>query len=409
MAATPWLTSDDLIDIVKKRISFPISQNTLSEEDILTFATHELFDSQVPEIMTYHEEFFVFGQTLPLETDKVRYQIPDRAVGMALRDVFLRSYDGNLREMTRIAPEMKSYFQQAGATNNDIYRFYVENDDIVLTNKHVFPAGQYLEVSYYLRPNSLVTTDRAAIVKLFKKTLTINNANIAIGDQVTIGSVVATVGLANNVSTLTFAKGATSADTAANLYLIVNSNIQTAYTSGTNTLTFSSKLVATTYSTLNTTGFSFQSGLSVQFNGIPSVFQATSSEQSVIDFLQTKGGHRTYKIDYELPVGSISGDTITFPASIIPTNYVVGDYVCLSGECIIPQIPSDLHSLLAEKTCARILMSIGDQAGLQSTMMKIGDLEKKQATIVDNRVEGAPIKIVNKNSLLRLQKKTRRW
>lgn len=405
MATTPWLTSDDLIDIVKKRISFPISENTLSEEDILKFATYELFDSQVPAILEYHEEFFVFTQDMPLETDKVRYQIPDRAIGMALRDVFLRSIDGNLREMTRIAPEGKAYFQQAGSTNNDIYRFYIENDDIVLSNKNVFPNGQGLVVTYYLRPNSLVPSSRAATAKYFTKILTVNNDNIKTGVHATtftVGAVTLTAGI-------DFQKGGNSSVTSSNIATaLLGQGINATATS--NTVTVHTKLQKTTFSTSDSTAISLQNGLGIQFINIPTcIIEAYQAESGIIDFLQTKGGHRTYKIGYELPKNSISGDTINFPEGGIPENFVVGDYICLENESIIPQIPSDLHSLLAEKTCSRILMSIGDQGGLQTSTLKIAELERKQATIIDNRVEGSPIKIVNKFSMLRLQKKTRRW
>ena len=397
MATTPWLTSDDLIDIVKKRISFPISQNTLSEEDILKFASYELFDSQVPAIMEYHEEFFVFTEKLPLENDKTRYQIPERAVGMSLRDVFLRSYDGNLREMTRIAPEMKSYFQQAGATNNDIYRFYIENDDIVLSNKNIFPAGQSLEVSYYLRPNSLVKNDRAAIAKNFVKILEIQNSTISNGDIVKVGSNTLIVGT-------DFIKGTTNNSTASNLQSALTSKNVVCSVSE-NQILIKTKLQKTTFETTNNEGFQFDEGIAIEFHSIPSHIV----DESVIDFLQTKGGHRTYRLSYELPNGSVSTNIIKFPKDIVPLNFIIGDYICLENESIIPQIPSDLHSLLAEKTCARILMSIGDNEGLQVSSAKINELEKRQGTLVDNRVEGAPVKIVNKNSLLRLQKKTRRW
>jgi hypothetical protein len=397
MATTPWLTSDDLIDMVKKRISFPISQNTLSEEDILKFASYELFDSQVPAIMEYHEEFFVFTEKISLENDKTHYQIPERAIGMTLRDVFLRSYDGNLREMTRIAPENKSYFQQAGSTNNDIYRFYIENDDIVLSNKNIFPAGQSLDVSYYLRPNSLVKNDRAAIAKNFFKILKIENSTISNGNSVQIGANILVVGV-------DFIKGATNNSTSSNLQAALTlKNINC--TVSENQIIIKTKLQKTTFETSNSEGFKFNDGIGIEFHTLPNHIV----NESVIDFLQTKGGHRSYKLSYELPLDSVSGNTITFPKDIVPSNFVIGDYICLENESIIPQIPSDLHSLLAEKTCARILMSIGDNEGLQVSSAKINELEKRQGTLVDNRVEGAPIKIVNKNSLLRLQKKTRRW
>ena len=397
MATTPWLTSDDLIDIVKKRISFPISQNTLSEEDILKFASYELFDSQVPSIMEYHEEFFVFTHEYVLETDKLRYQIPDRAVGMTIRDVFLKSADGNLREMTRISPENKAYFQQAGSTNNDIYRFYIESDDIVLTNRNVYPNGQSLVITYYLRPNSLVKNERAAIATYFTKTITVSNTSLVSGDSVTIGSTTLEAGV-------DFSIGANSNVTASNLSNAINSS-GIISTVSTNQITVKTKQQSTTYTTTNDASFVIQTGLGIEFSSIPTNIE----NGSVIDFLQTKGGHRTYKIGYELASNAISSNIINFPTGVIPSNFVVGDYICLENESIIPQIPSDLHSLLAEKTCSRILMSLGDQAGLQTSSLKIAELERKQATIVDNRVEGAPVKLVNKNALLRLQKKTRRW
>jgi len=46
-----------------------------------------------------------------------------------------------------------------------------------------------------------------------------------------------------------------------------------------------------------------------------------------------------------------------------------------SNQCIIPQIPPELHSGLAERTAARILASLGDMSGLQASNAKIQELE----------------------------------
>ena len=64
--ATPWMTTDDLISAVKRKISFPISQNTFSEEDIIQFANEEMFIAQVPSVLQYHEEYFVYRVQTPL-------------------------------------------------------------------------------------------------------------------------------------------------------------------------------------------------------------------------------------------------------------------------------------------------------------------------------------------------------
>lgn len=55
---------------------------------------------------------------------------------------------------------------------------------------------------------------------------------------------------------------------------------------------------------------------------------------------------------------------------------------------------------LGERTAARILASLGDRESLMDAQKKIDRLEMKQATIIDNRVEGAPLKVTNRNGLL---------
>jgi hypothetical protein len=85
-------------------------------------------------------------------------------------------------------------------------------------------------------------------------------------------------------------------------------------------------------------------------------------------------------------------------------NIQIGDYACVANECIIPQIPPDLHNTLAERTAARILAAIGDVEGLQASNAKLQEIETRQGTILDDRVEGAPQKITARHSLLRYGK-----
>jgi hypothetical protein len=120
-----------------------------------------------------------------------------------------------------------------------------------------------------------------------------------------------------------------------------------------------------------------------------------------VDFLKVRGGHRTYKIDVKLGKAAVSSTIIKFPMGVVPEEFEAGDYICSQYECIIPQIPSDLHNILAERTVARILEAIGDTVGLQVANAKIGQLEARQNTLIDSRVDGSPRKIVNRNSLLR--------
>ncbi len=110
MSTTPWYTSDKLIEAVKRKIAFPINQNTFTEDDILAFANEEMFIAQVPAVMQYHEEYFVYRVQVPLVTNISRYSIPDRAIGMKLRDLFWSDASGNYFEMTRISSGDKAFF-----------------------------------------------------------------------------------------------------------------------------------------------------------------------------------------------------------------------------------------------------------------------------------------------------------
>src|SRR5258706_10131324 len=97
--AKPWLTSNELIASVQRKIAFPLSQVTFSRNDILAFANDEMMVSQVPSVLQYHEEYFVHSVNVPLKTGVSRYPIPNRAIGMRLRDVKWADNAGNMFDM----------------------------------------------------------------------------------------------------------------------------------------------------------------------------------------------------------------------------------------------------------------------------------------------------------------------
>src|ERR1700722_1267684 len=182
----PWMTSQDLVASVQRKISFPISQNTFSSDDILKFASEEMQISLVPQVLTYHEEYFVFLEIHPLLPNKLSYSVPTRAIGMRLRTVFYVDTNGNRFEMVRVNPDDKSFFQYTDGNNESAFRYYLQGNEIVLTpNSLPSPVG-YIEFGYYLRPNQLVDNSRASIIQNFSTTIQCVNSSINPGDQVII-------------------------------------------------------------------------------------------------------------------------------------------------------------------------------------------------------------------------------
>lgn len=189
MGTKPYMTSDDLIASVKRKISFPVSQNTFTNLDILAFANEEMFLAQVPSVLQYHQEYFVTYEQVPLQTNLSRYPIPNRATGMKLRDLFWMDQNGNLFEMTRIDEHDRAFFQRNVGANQAVHKFFVQGNDVILTPGVVdSPTGSLIFV-FFLRPNQLVKNDRAATVNNFIQTIKINSSLIAPLDIINIGVV----------------------------------------------------------------------------------------------------------------------------------------------------------------------------------------------------------------------------
>ena len=57
--------------------------------------------------------------------------------------------------------------------------------------------------------------------------------------------------------------------------------------------------------------------------------------------------------------------------------------------------------MLAQTVACRILDAQGDAQGLQTAMAKLAQMRNAAGILIDNRVEDAPRKLVNRRSLLR--------
>lgn len=419
MASTPWLTSDSLIEQVKREISFPISQNTFQPEDILKFANSEIASSILPKILQYHEEFFVVSSSLTLETNKSVYPIPNRAVGMKLRDVFYGDGHsispalpyGNLFEMSRINPDDKAWFQNTSNSNSVPYKYYIQGNNIVVIPAVTGSVSGVIVFYWFMRPNQLVPNDQAMILNGFSKNVTLTNGSIVAGNTLTLTQYLTATSHTDYVFTAVagapgpfeFQMGATSTITTSNLTAAINTqNITFTATNGgaapTNTVKILYPGRQNSLTTSNSSGFAIQTTLNLESAiAVPSNITALSK----IDLLQELPGHKTLNYDVIVPANGVSGSSLTLIDNDVPFDMIVGDYVCSFNECIIPQFPPELHQSIVSATCAQILQAIGDKEGLAVQQADIQDKNSKEPMLVDSRVDGSPLKILNRNGLLR--------
>lgn len=150
----------------------------------------------------------------------------------------------------------------------------------------------------------------------------------------------------------------------------------------------------------------------ITVDGVPTEENSTTSLFStadLFDFVQIKSPHRILSMDVTATAVNTTTNTITFDPDDLPSTLAVGDRICLAEETDVPQLPDDLHNILAERVAARCLEALGDAAGLQAANQKIAELEVKTGMVIDNRSEGEPVKVVNRHGPLRIATARKRW
>lgn len=125
------------------------------------------------------------------------------------------------------------------------------------------------------------------------------------------------------------------------------------------------------------------------------------SVQQLFDFISVNSPHRTLAKDLTATGLSVGTNTVVFNIADIPSGLNIGDHVCIAQTAAIPQVPSDLHVVLAHRIAARCLEAMGDAEGLQAANVKLAELELKTQVLIDDRVEASPEKIIARHGALR--------
>ena len=126
------------------------------------------------------------------------------------------------------------------------------------------------------------------------------------------------------------------------------------------------------------------------------------------DIVSTKSPHKCLSFDM-IPVSvNVTTGVITFDQDL-PRGLILGDHLALATETAIPQIPSDLHVMLAHRIAARCLEAVGDSEGLQNANLKLAEMQKNAVDLIDDRVEDAAKKIINRRSTIRNGLTSRRY
>lgn len=139
----------------------------------------------------------------------------------------------------------------------------------------------------------------------------------------------------------------------------------------------------------------------VTIDKFPEVFNGAS----IFDITSCKSPFKLLAIEIQ-PTVIATADSLVFQFETLPRYLSVGDVIALPEQTSIPQVPLEVHSLLAQRVAMRCLEALGDTQGLQNAAAKLAEMEDKLGSLLDDRVEGAPKKVVNFHSFLR---NSRKW
>lgn len=423
-----YYNSETLVESVKRRINIPTNQNTFTDADILAFADEELALALVPAIMSLHEDHLLYEDIVPLEPNTREYLIPYRAIGNKLYDLQFKDMNGNFLPMSQTTWSDEPNYN-GSYTTNLIYAYYVRNNRIGLLPTFNGISTGSLRFMYYIRPSGLVPSVEVAVI---------NNINLTTG-TITFSNLPSTFSTNTLVDFYQFKSPHTILNIDVLPISVSQATKSMVFNVGNTIMTLSPGLVVDAvdggYLLLSDTNNDDQyflwfdktgstpapngpdtigrTGIQVSLVGLTTAFDISTAIQAALPTPQFSAVLDSTSVVITtgpgggVSVGSVPWGDSTFNLSYvytpsdIPEFLAVGDHVALAEQCCIPQVPSDLHVYLAQKTAERILESQGDAQGLALAQQKSKEMEFRAGTIIDNRVDESPPKLVNRYGILR--------
>lgn len=176
----PYLTSD-LLASVRRRTFAPTGQNTFTNTDILALADEELAALVVPALVELREEYFLTFSDVSIVAGTNAYAIPNRAIGMAVREVKLVDSSGGYTDIPQLTPEALK-----DDTSGSPQAFYMRENSIILWPRPAASVGT-VRIFFLRQHSQLVETSSAAVITSFANGNLTANVNaipstFAVGD-----------------------------------------------------------------------------------------------------------------------------------------------------------------------------------------------------------------------------------
>lgn len=121
-----------------------------------------------------------------------------------------------------------------------------------------------------------------------------------------------------------------------------------------------------------------------------------------VDFVSVKSPFKCWSIDAEITQITDTQIDVALDAVIDDIGNIeprVGDYICPAGFSNIPQIPIELHPVLAQTTVVKLLQSLGDRAKMEAAKVELREMREEVGIVTKNRVESTPQRANRRTSI----------
>lgn len=147
-------TIDALIDNIKLISSVPSSQNLFSTDKFIRLANNQLFAKLVPWIMSFRSDYFLKQVEIDVASLNGSFKIPQDAIGLKIRDLYIKDSNKKI-----------PYLQLEELKNNNNLGYYIRGNEIVINKFKEIPNTNKILLSYYRRPNFLISNSKCGQVK----------------------------------------------------------------------------------------------------------------------------------------------------------------------------------------------------------------------------------------------------
>lgn len=383
------LDSDKLIKSIKRRAMIPSSQETFVDSDFLEMASEEVNIGLMSYIISAKEEYLIYYLDVELQSGKRRYDIPSRAHGNKLRQASIIDSSTNVYDLMQVNLDELAEYENVYSTGTRRL-FYIQNNQIVLTGDW-FNSKDTLRMHFYMRPSKLIENDRYAVIQSVLDTEEVDTVNPLAGSISAI-SVAADAVITSN------AHGLSSGDK-----VLITGSDSTPSIDGSYIV---SVISANSFSIDFTTTISGSTGSWSKVIAVKQItlnkFPENFSLDSLYDIVASKSPNKITEYDIEANgINSLTKTVSLIDADFYTDESFVGAYLSLAEETFVPNIPTELHPILAQRVAVACLEALGDEAGKQSAERKLAQMEKEGLALINDRVEGASKKVRNRYSPLR--------